>query len=99
MFSTIRKDQGGMIELILDKNIQFLGQLESEIIHQMSGVGTPGQGNNFDGIPLGAQILNQFTVIQISAADRVEGAVDDKSNMHFDVVQRFNVQTFERSTL
>ena len=54
------------------RNAMLLGKPEMEIIHQMSGVITPGQRNDLDRISPCAQILDQPAIIKISTAQCVE---------------------------
>ena len=51
MFPAVGKDQGRMIELILDEDVKFPGQFEMQIIHQMCCVIAPWQGKDFDYMP------------------------------------------------
>jgi hypothetical protein len=63
MWSAIGKDQGRMIELILDEDIQMRRKLKAKVIGQVRGVISPGQGNYLNVVPLGTQILHQFPIV------------------------------------
>ncbi len=52
MFPVIGENQGGMIELILDENVKFTRQFETDVIQQMRSVTAPGQGNDLNHVPL-----------------------------------------------
>ena len=65
-----------MIELVLNEDVYVIWKFEREIIRQMGGIVSPGQGNDFHGIALPAQKLNKFPIVQISAAQGIERAID-----------------------
>jgi hypothetical protein len=58
MPSLVCKNQGGVIEFILKKEVQVGGKSKMQVVGQVSGIISPGQGNDFDSIPLQAQIFD-----------------------------------------
>ena len=63
MSTLVGRDQGGMVELVLDQDIQIGGQLEVQIVGQVCGVISPGNGNDPDRIAAPAQVFDEFAVI------------------------------------
>ncbi len=53
-----------------------------KIIHQVRGVIAPGKRDDLHGVTLCAEIVNQFAVIYVSAAEGVERAVDEETQFH-----------------
>ena len=72
-----------MVEFVLDQDIQMRRQPKMEVIRQVRVVVPPGQGENLDRIPLSAQIFNQLTVIEISAAHGIERTIDYETDVHY----------------
>jgi hypothetical protein len=72
----------GMIEFVLNQYIQPGREAKGKIICQMGEVIPPGKGDDFYGVPLCSQGFHQQAVVEITAAERVKGAVDDQSDFH-----------------
>jgi hypothetical protein len=50
-----------------------------EVVEEMRGVISPGQGDDLDRISLGTKIFDQFAVIQITPADGLQRTIDDQA--------------------
>ena len=75
-----------MVQFVLDQDIQIRREAEVQVVDQMDAVISPWQGNDPDPVALFTQVADQFAVIKVAAADRVERAVNDQADAH----QRIN---------
>lgn len=71
-----------MIQLILNQDVQICRQLKREIVPQVCAIISPRQRDDLNGITLRAQIFHQHAVIHVSAAEGVNGAVDEEADFH-----------------
>jgi hypothetical protein len=82
MFPAIRRNQGWVIQLVLNENVKSTREPKPQVIRQVRGVVAPGERYNFRHITLRVQIFNQFAVIQISATESLQRTVDEEADVH-----------------
>ena len=85
--SLVLKKKGGVVQLILKDQIgrirpQPFHQVLTEVVQEMSGVGSPGEWEKRDSVSMKRHSLDYFSVIQESTSANRQISVINQTNVH-----------------
>lgn len=87
-----------MVQLILDEQVEVRWKAEVEVVAQVRGVIPPGKADDLNGISLIPEVVDQLTVVQVTAADCIQRTVNEETEFHRLIEKAAQAMSFSHNT-